>query len=155
MDEKRYHCEFCSRVFGNKNDAKRHQRSLHARPYFWSCAAIVDIQKLLNISFALPLASSHTLSHQNCVFCGRDSATQPRWEDQVRHLTQHHQMHACKQEKKFYRADHFAQHLRYRHRMQCREAVKVLAGCCIRGSLNSKSSRLSTSGKHCSIRPNV
>ncbi|GKU08915.1 unnamed protein product, partial [Fusarium langsethiae] len=38
--EKQYKCSFCGNRFKNKNEAERHQNSIHVRRHSWSCSAL-------------------------------------------------------------------------------------------------------------------
>jgi hypothetical protein len=48
--------------------------------------------------------------------CGEEFHNFPRdWDNRIEHLTHVHKFGECNQTKKFYRADHFRQHLKYSH----------------------------------------
>ncbi|ERF69376.1 hypothetical protein EPUS_08648 [Endocarpon pusillum Z07020] len=111
MLEKPNECDFCPNRFKNKNEAERHQNSIHLRPYSWSCGAILSYE----IAFH-PLNSLTPLSYDICGYCGEEFTNSPRdWDARFVHLTNVHKFGECDKTKKFFRADHFRQHLKHSH----------------------------------------
>lgn len=106
--EKQYTCAYCPNRFKNKNEAERHQNSLHLRRHSWSCAALAGFE-----------AAFHTSLSGNgadvCGYCGDEFPGPPQWEVRAEHLNRVHKFGECNQAKKFFRADHFRQHLKHSH----------------------------------------
>lgn len=50
-----------------------------------------------------------------CGYCGMEFPNPPQWELRAEHLHQAHKFGECNQAKKFFRADHFRQHLKHSH----------------------------------------
>ncbi|EME38574.1 hypothetical protein DOTSEDRAFT_75929 [Dothistroma septosporum NZE10] len=106
--EKQYICAYCPNRFKNKNEAERHQNSLHLRRHSWSCAALEGVE-----------AAFHTATSGNhadaCGYCGDEFPNPPQWDIRAEHLNHVHKFGECNQAKKFFRADHFRQHLKHSH----------------------------------------
>ncbi|KAK3628862.1 hypothetical protein LTR56_015471 [Elasticomyces elasticus] len=105
--EKQCTCAYCPKLFKNKTEAKRHQNSLHLRKHSWSCAALSG-----------PEAAFHQTSVHGanvCEYCGDEFSNPPQWDIRVEHLNHVHKFGQCNQAKKFFRADHFRQHLKHSH----------------------------------------
>ncbi|KAI0151363.1 hypothetical protein BJ166DRAFT_535826 [Pestalotiopsis sp. NC0098] len=125
--EKPYECSFCGNRFKNKNEAERHQNSLHMRRHSWSCSK-------------LHLSGYHHAYHESadrpgqvdvCGYCGEEFArsgrpvgargddtrrpTEEDWDERLEHLQHAHKFRECNSSKKFFRADHFRQHLKHSH----------------------------------------
>lgn len=101
--QKPYDCQFCSNRFKNKNEATRHENSIHTRLVSWSCAAISGFEAAFQ-----PAASQDAVV---CLFCGEGVPSQDHWK----HLNDTHEFGQCNQTKEFFRADHFRQHLKHSH----------------------------------------
>lgn len=50
-----------------------------------------------------------------CGYCGEEFPNPPQWDIRAEHLNQVHKSGECNQAKKFFRADHFRQHLKHSH----------------------------------------
>jgi len=109
--EKQYSCQYCPNRFKNKNEAERHQNSLHIRQYSWSCAALTDPSAAFHPASPAPVLSASDL----CGYCGQDFPNPPNWDLRKEHLNVNHKYGECNKTKKFYRADHFRQHLKHTH----------------------------------------
>ncbi|KAI1839474.1 hypothetical protein JX266_014315 [Neoarthrinium moseri] len=120
--EKQYECSFCGNRFKNKNEAERHRNSLHVRRRSWSCSAlhVVGYKKAFHDS------SHHPGEADACGYCGQQflrnggagrarHATEQDWDDRLQHLQEVHKFGECNFSKKFFRADHFRQHLKHSH----------------------------------------
>ncbi|KAH7303583.1 hypothetical protein B0I35DRAFT_329365, partial [Stachybotrys elegans] len=125
--EKQYECSFCGNRFKNKNEAERHQNSLHVRRHSWSCSALMGFT-----ARAFHDSTTRPGEADTCGYCGDDFtrsgrgpgtdggaapriATDQDWEERIRHLQELHKFGKCNSTKKFYRADHFRQHLKHSH----------------------------------------
>ena len=133
--EKQYTCQYCNNRFKNKNEAERHQNSLHLRRHSWSCAAIASYHAAFHPSSTS--AASHTPSgpaNDSCGYCGQDfpNFPQPNWDIRLDHLTNVHKFGECNQAKKFYRADHFRQHLKHSHAGTSGKWTNVLENTCMK-----------------------
>jgi hypothetical protein len=159
-NEKQYQCQYCPNRFKNKNEAERHQNSLHLRRYSWSCAALhspatafhpsnmtVPLSTLMAGGITIPAPGSppkpgvesekgkelpNTASHDICGYCGRSFPNPPNWDLRSEHLVHEHKFGECNQHKKFYRADHFRQHLKHSHSAGSGKWTNVLENTCMR-----------------------
>jgi hypothetical protein len=132
--EKQYTCQFCHNRFKNKNEAERHQNSLHLRRHSWSCNAISRYQAAFHPSTS---PSSHTANgpaNDACGYCGEEFPNQPQpdWDRRIDHLTNVHKFGECNQAKKFYRADHFRQHLKHSHAGASGKWTNMLENACMK-----------------------
>lgn len=132
--EKQYTCQYCNNRFKNKNEAERHQNSLHLRRQSWSCASMSSFQSVFHPSRS-PTSPDHTQSPTDiCGFCGEEFSNNPApdWNRRVEHLTTVHKFGECNQAKRFYRADHFRQHLKHSHAGQSGKWTNLLEATCLR-----------------------
>ncbi|CVL12480.1 uncharacterized protein FPRN_15076 [Fusarium proliferatum] len=118
--EKQFECPYCGNRFKSQAEAERHQNSLHIRKHSWSCS------NLLGYDNAFQESSQRPEKCDTCGYCGNDFprsgtagnktyATDQDWDERIRHLLEVHKFRECNSTKKFYRADHFWQHLKYSH----------------------------------------
>ncbi|KAL8787598.1 MAG: hypothetical protein Q9213_002160 [Squamulea squamosa] len=140
--EKQYACNFCHNRFKNKNEAERHQNSLHVRRHSWSCATLAgQYERVFHPSTMLP--SQHPnqappppdsiAATDICGYCGQEFTNEPHdWADRVAHLTNVHKFGECNQSKKFFRADHFRQHLKHSHAGTSGKWTNMLEGECMK-----------------------
>lgn len=121
-NEKQFKCAYCNNRFKNKNEAERHQNSVHLRTRSWSCATMSAYN-------AFQPSDPQNLATITCGFCGEEflkcSLT---WHKRIDHLTNVHKFGECNLEKKFYRADHFRQHLQHSHAGTSKKWMKALIG---------------------------
>ncbi|MCJ1310247.1 hypothetical protein MMC25_003909 [Agyrium rufum] len=129
ISEKQYKCLYCENRFKNKNEAERHQNSLHLRRNSWSCAKLAgSYQEAFHPCNAIPPNTNPTHApppqpdggiapYDVCGYCGTNFSNHPTpdWEARINHLTGTHKFGECNQGKKFFRADHFRQHLKHSH----------------------------------------
>lgn len=94
--EKQYTCAYCPNRFKNKNEAERHQNSLHLRRHSWSCAALAGVEAAFHSSGA---GSGHDI----CGYCGEEFPNPPQWDMRAEHLNHVHKFGECNQAKKFFR----------------------------------------------------
>ena len=125
--EKQYSCQYCNNRFKNKNEAERHQNSLHLRKHSWSCAALAG-----NFRAAFHESPLRPSLADTCGFCGKEFPVPVQWNARVEHLTTEHKFGECNQAKKFYRADHFRQHLKHSHSGASGKWTNVLENACMR-----------------------
>lgn len=131
--EKQYECTFCGNRFKNKNEAERHQNSLHVRRHSWSCSALTGYERAFHDSTATPGEAD------TCGYCGKEfgrngpnaSVTDEDWEKRIRHLQDVHKFRECNASKKFYRADHFRQHLKHSHAGTSGKWTNMLENACM------------------------
>ncbi|KAL2257999.1 hypothetical protein VTK26DRAFT_8858 [Humicola hyalothermophila] len=134
--EKQYECSFCGNRFKNKNEAERHQNSLHVRRHSWSCAALTGYERAFHDSTARPGEADV------CGYCGEEfprtgqiqgavCVSEQDWEERVRHLQDVHKFRECNSNKKFYRADHFRQHLKHSHAGTSGKWTNMLENACM------------------------
>ncbi|KZF25760.1 hypothetical protein L228DRAFT_266214 [Xylona heveae TC161] len=137
--EKQYTCQYCQNRFKNKNEAERHQNSLHLRRHSWSCAALSGVETAFHPSSTMPSAADV------CGYCGEEFPNPAQWDVRVEHLTSVHKYGECNQSKKFFRADHFRQHLKHSHAGTSGKWTNMLENACMKEEplpevLNSSSS---------------
>ena len=134
--EKQYECSFCGNRFKNKNEAERHQNSLHVRRHSWSCSALTGYERAFHDSTARPGEADF------CGYCGEEfprsgqnqagaTVSEQDWEDRIRHLQDVHKFRECNSSKKFYRADHFRQHLKHSHAGTSGKWTNMLENACM------------------------
>ncbi|KAK4222381.1 hypothetical protein QBC38DRAFT_460465 [Podospora fimiseda] len=131
--EKQYECSFCGNRFKNKNEAERHQNSLHVRRHSWSCSALTGYPRAFHDSTATPGEAD------TCGYCGKEfgrngpnaTVSDDDWEKRVRHLQDVHKFRECNASKKFFRADHFRQHLKHSHAGTSGKWTNMLENACM------------------------
>jgi len=141
--EKQYECAYCRNRFKNKNEAERHQNSLHLRRHSWSCAA------LSGYAAAFHPSPSHASNSDTCGYCGEEFprsgtsspspngppiavATEQDWDIRIVHLQEMHKFGECNHAKKFFRADHFRQHLKHSHAGTSGKWTNMLENACMK-----------------------
>ncbi|KAF9887872.1 hypothetical protein FE257_009532 [Aspergillus nanangensis] len=132
--EKQYSCLFCNNRFKNKNEAERHQNSLHLRRHSWSCAALPGYQAAFHPSSSTSSQTPSGPSHDTCGYCGEEFSNfpQPDWDRRFEHLTSVHKFGECNNAKKFFRADHFRQHLKHSHAGTSGKWTNILENACMK-----------------------
>ncbi|KAL9004509.1 MAG: hypothetical protein Q9188_002666 [Gyalolechia gomerana] len=141
--EKQYVCNFCHNRFKNKNEAERHQNSLHVRRHSWSCATLAgNYERAFHPSTAIPPPTPNQPPPPTeavapvdiCGYCGKEFSNEPQpdWNDRIAHLTNTHKFGECNQSKKFFRADHFRQHLKHSHHGMSGKWTNMLEGACMK-----------------------
>ncbi|PHH67861.1 hypothetical protein CDD80_473 [Ophiocordyceps camponoti-rufipedis] len=142
--EKQYECQYCGNRFKNKNEAERHQNSLHVRRHSWSCSALSGCERAFHESTNRPGEAD------TCGYCGMDfprsgrgpgdgpttgfpprQTTDLDWDERIRHLQDVHKFGECNAAKKFYRADHFRQHLKHSHAGTSGKWTNMLENACM------------------------
>jgi uncharacterized Zn-finger protein len=143
--EKQYECSYCGNRFKNKNEAERHQNSLHVRRHSWSCSALSGYDRAFHDSTNRPGEAD------SCGYCGEDfprsgrapgsgaltggivprHATDQDWEARIKHLQEVHKFRECNSAKKFFRADHFRQHLKHSHAGTSGKWTNMLENACM------------------------
>lgn len=131
--EKQYECQYCPNRFKNKNEAERHQNSLHLRTHSWSCAALSGSEAAFHPS------PSHPTEVDICGYCGAEFprschgvATPNDWAIRNEHLQSAHKFAECNHTKKFFRADHFRQHLKHSHAGTSGKYTNMLENACMK-----------------------
>ncbi|KAF2691382.1 hypothetical protein K458DRAFT_266143, partial [Lentithecium fluviatile CBS 122367] len=131
--EKPYTCQYCPTRFKNKNEAERHQNSLHLRRHSWSCAALAGVQAAFHPS------PTHASVASICGYCGEGFSNDPKnwgvWSDHLNHV---HKFGECNQAKKFFRADHFRQHLKHSHAGTIGKWTNMLENACMKDEVPPK-----------------
>lgn len=69
-----------------------------------------------------------------CGYCGEEFANEPApdWDTRMAHLTNVHKFGECNQSKKFFRADHFRQHLKHSHAGTSGKWTNMLENACMK-----------------------
>ncbi|KAK2749584.1 hypothetical protein FQN57_005806 [Myotisia sp. PD_48] len=132
--EKQYMCNFCNKRFKNKNEAERHRNSLHLRRHSWSCSSLSSYEAAFHASASPSCQTPTGPSHDSCGYCGAEFSNfpQPEWDERIEHLTSVHKFGECNQAKKFYRADHFRQHLKHSHAGASGKWTNILENACMK-----------------------
>ncbi|KAJ8124751.1 hypothetical protein O1611_g8889 [Lasiodiplodia mahajangana] len=136
--EKQYECSFCGNRFKNKNEAERHQNSLHVRRHSWSCSALL----MSGFDRAFHESTNRPGEADTCGYCGEEfvrssgaargrHATERDWDLRLKHLQEVHKFRECNSSKKFYRADHFRQHLKHSHAGTSGKWTNMLENACM------------------------
>ncbi|KAK6071752.1 hypothetical protein SCUP515_07756 [Seiridium cupressi] len=136
--EKQYECSFCGNRFKNKNEAERHQNSLHVRRHSWSCSAL----HLAGYDKAFHDSTNRPGEADACGYCGDEfprtggsgrarHPTEQDWDERLRHLQEVHKFRECNSSKKFFRADHFRQHLKHSHAGTSGKWTNMLETACM------------------------
>lgn len=129
--ERPYACQICPSRFKNNYHATRHQNSVHFRHYSWSCGAIPSLDATFRPSI-LPTSQRPTdPAITPCSYCGKEFP-QSDWANRLDHLINIHKVGLCDQSKKFYREDHFRQHLKHCHAGKIGKWVVFLEELCMR-----------------------
>lgn len=133
VKEKQYKCTFCTNRFKNKNEKERHQNSLHLRRYWWSCAAILGYEAAFHPSASPTSQTPNGPSEDACGYCGEEFSNLPSDRDaRLEHLKKVHKFGECNQTKKFFRADHFRQHLKHSHAGTSGKWTNTLENACMK-----------------------
>ena len=118
--EKQYKCAYCGIRFKNKNESERHQNSVHLDRYAWSCSTLSVFDNVFHNSPTGPD------SWDVCGYCGlefprsgkgigQSAINHVDWAKRLYHLREVHRFGECNSSKKFFREDHFRQHLKHCH----------------------------------------
>ncbi|KAJ5688699.1 hypothetical protein N7462_003091 [Penicillium macrosclerotiorum] len=145
--EKQYSCRYCKNRFKNKNEAERHENSMHLRHYSWSCAALPSFQAAFHSSASLCCQTKAGPSHDSCGYCGEKfpNFPHPDWDRRFEHLTTVHRFGECSNAKKFFRADHFRQHLKHSHAGSSGKWTNSMENACMKDEEPSKPRNVSRS----------
>lgn len=76
--------------------------------------------------------SSSTSDLDVCGYCGQEFPNPPEWDLRADHLKHVHKFGECNQGKKFFRADHFRQHLKHSHQGSSGKWTNILENACIK-----------------------
>ena len=73
-------------------------------------------------------------ANDTCGYCGTEFTNEPEpdWDERTRHLDMVHKFRECNQSKKFFRADHFRQHLKHSHSGKPGKWTNRLEQACIK-----------------------
>jgi len=66
-----------------------------------------------------------------CGYCGDEFSNPPQWDLRAEHLNHVHKFGECNQAKKFFRADHFRQHLKHSHAGTSGKWTNMLENACM------------------------
>jgi hypothetical protein len=67
-----------------------------------------------------------------CGYCGDEFPVPANWDIREEHLTTVHKYGECNQAKKFFRADHFRQHLKHSHAGTSGKWTNMLENACMK-----------------------
>jgi hypothetical protein len=119
--ERQFKCKYCSPCFKAKNEANRHENSLHIRGETWKCVAINDFTKISQNSTERASRPDTQVSLVDiCSFCGEDFPSQPSpdWSLRDYHLTSVHKIDGRDKHRSFHRVDHYLQYVVHFHEGQ-------------------------------------
>ncbi|KAI1647692.1 uncharacterized protein F4817DRAFT_365159 [Daldinia loculata] len=135
--EKRHQCSFCGARFKSKNEAERHENSLHVRRHAWACSNMLSVG-YMNI---FQESANQLGIFDTCGYCGEDFprngegmpmyANEQDWEDRLNHVKDVHKFGECNSAKQFYRADHFRQHLKHSHAATLGRWISAIESRCM------------------------
>ncbi|KAI0109046.1 hypothetical protein GGR51DRAFT_514136 [Nemania sp. FL0031] len=136
--EKQHECTYCGNRFKTKNEAERHQNSLHIRRQSWSCSKLLDAGYI----HAFRRSPDQAADEATCCYCGisisessmRNDGGPPAegiWDARLQHLKDAHRFGECITSKQFYRADHFRQHLKHSHAAIVGDGTSHLETICL------------------------
>jgi len=145
--EKQYICQYCPNRFKNKNEAERHQNSLHLRLHSWSCAALAGVHAAYHAS------PTHSAAADVCGYCGEEFPNPANWDARSEHLNHVHKFGECNQAKKFFRADHFRQHLKHSHAGTSGKWTNMLENACMKDEPPPKERVSSIAGSSTPLAP--
>ena len=106
------------------------------RRHSWSCSALTGYERAFHDSTTKPGEAD------TCGYCGDEFPRSGRnqsgpfitdqdWEERIRHLQDVHKFRECNSSKKFYRADHFRQHLKHSHAGTSGKWTNMLENACM------------------------
>lgn len=109
------------------------------RRHSWSCKALTDYSQAFHESTSRPGEAD------TCGYCGRDfartgpassggvgrAASDQDWDERAQHLMTDHKFRECNSSKKFFRADHFRQHLKHSHAGSSGKWTNMLENACM------------------------
>ncbi|KAF5704658.1 zinc finger protein [Fusarium mundagurra] len=142
---KQYKCLFCGARFKRSYEAMRHAKSFHVRSHSWSCSALSEYDNAFHDSTTKPGEADI------CGYCGDEflrsgrgpgpgalssgnpprHATDQDWDERTRHLEKVHKFRECDSSKKFFRADHFRQHVKHSHAGTLGKWTNMLENACM------------------------
>lgn len=67
-----------------------------------------------------------------CGYCGEKFSNPANWDVRFEHLNLSHKFGECNQAKKFFRADHFRQHLKHSHAATSGKWTDMLENACVK-----------------------
>ena len=137
-------CSFVAIVFNSRMKMERHQNFLQLRRYSWSCSALTGYDCAFHESTNRPCEADI------CGYCGHEfprsgigtgkdissggivpkHATKQDWDERTRHLQDVHKFGECNAFKKFYRCDHFRQHVKHSHAGTSGKWANMLENAC-------------------------
>src|SRR5262245_34489103 len=107
---------------------ERHQNSLHLRPQSWSCSSLQTPQA----AFYREETADGEPAFDCCGYCGQNFTNPPNYVERQAHVITTHKFGECNHQKKFYRADHFRQHLKHSHGGTSGKWTNQLEQACMR-----------------------
>lgn len=126
-------CSVCASCFKHKNECERHMESVHKKRFSWSCSAVT-------VENAFDKSPNRPDCYDACGYCGvkffrpgKDASGQScttSEKERLRHLQESHNYQKCSF-KKFFRADHFRQHLEHSHGGTSGKWTKTLENTCV------------------------
>ncbi|KAK6428102.1 hypothetical protein LTR95_015758 [Oleoguttula sp. CCFEE 5521] len=121
--EKPFTCDQCPSRFKTMNQNQRHVFSLHPPKYYWSCGTLTTASD-----------AYHAWSEfsQTCGYCGEEFLNSLGLIPRIQHLEIVHRFDKCNQTKRFFRGDHFRQHLRHSHSGTTGSWTDVFAITCMK-----------------------
>jgi hypothetical protein len=73
-----------------------------------------------------------------CGYCGEEFPNPPNWDIRFGHLTTVHKYGECNPSRKFFRADHFRQHLKHSHAGTNGRWTNMLEKACVMDEATSE-----------------
>jgi hypothetical protein len=75
---------------------------------------------------------THSAAADVCGYCGEEFPNPAKWDARSEHLNHVHKFGECNQAKKFFRADHFRQHLKHSHAGTSGKWTNMLENACMK-----------------------
>lgn len=82
----------------------------------------------------------------SCGYCGQEFCNPPQWDVRADHLNHVHKFGECNKAKKFFRADHFRQHLKHSHAGTSGKWTNMLENACMKDEPPPEKRSTATSG---------
>ena len=126
-------CSICSEIFINAQEFYEHLDDCGLRVQWWDCSALPSFHSAFHASASSNYQTNAAPSHDSCGYCGDEfpNIPQPDWDCRFEHLTTVHKFDECNA-KKFRKAAHFHQHLKYSHAARRGKWMNILENACMK-----------------------
>lgn len=148
------HCNYCTAIFRDERDAKRHEELWHLPRDVWLCPTKSDVRTATYLqtgplaSYFFPNSLPCPVSKADvCPYCGEYSedifydldkdidGCLADWDVRIEHLETEHSFDKCPRDLVFFRPDHFLQHLVGSHNLKLSKWTKEVMDSCERRNI--------------------